>query len=85
MLDALREHGWSPRRCIPHGGHQLTLHIAAALHLGGNESYPGVFEPIGGFADDATIEDGHIRLGEEPGIGIEGKAALYRIFREMST
>lgn len=85
VLEALRERGWSPRRCIPHGGHQLTLHLAAALHLGGNESYPGVFEPIGGFADDATIEDGHIRLGEEPGIGIEGKAGLYALFREMTS
>jgi L-alanine-DL-glutamate epimerase-like enolase superfamily enzyme len=84
VLAALGERGWSGRRCIPHGGHQLTLHIAAALHLGGNESYPGVFEPIGGFADDATIEDGHIRLGEAPGIGIEEKAPLYAAFREMA-
>ena len=84
VLDALGEGGWPPRRCMPHGGHQLTLHIAAALHLGGNESYPGVFEPIGGFADDAIIESGHLRLGDAPGIGIEEKAPLYRIFREMS-
>ncbi len=84
VLETLREHGWSPRRCIPHGGHQLTLHLAAALHLGGNESYPGVFQPIGGFADDAVIEGGYVRLDEEPGIGIERKAPLYRIFREMT-
>ena len=24
-LDMLREHGWSPSRCIPHGGHQMSL------------------------------------------------------------
>src|SRR5690606_36391166 len=23
ILDMLKEHGWSSRRCIPHGGHQL--------------------------------------------------------------
>jgi D(-)-tartrate dehydratase len=85
VLAALRDHGWSSRRCIPHGGHQLTLHLAAALHLGGNESYPGIFEPIGGFADDAVVENGYVRLGDEPGIGIEGKATLHRIFRELTT
>ncbi|MBO0849176.1 MAG: mandelate racemase/muconate lactonizing enzyme family protein, partial [Pseudonocardia sp.] len=51
IQDMLRRHGWSPRRCIPHGGHQFALHIAAALGLGGNESYPGEFQPAGGFAD----------------------------------
>jgi len=28
-LDVVRSEGWSPRRCIPHGGHQLSLHIAS--------------------------------------------------------
>ena len=32
----LRAHGWSPKRCIPHGGHQMSLNIAAGLGLGGN-------------------------------------------------
>jgi L-alanine-DL-glutamate epimerase-like enolase superfamily enzyme len=84
VLAMLREQGWSGRRCIPHGGHQLTLHLAAALKLGGNESYPGVFAPIGGFADDTTVEDGYVRPGEEPGIGIERKSELYRLFQEMT-
>ncbi len=46
-LDAVRGHGWSPRRCIPHGGHQMSLNIAAGLGLGGNESYPDLFQPLG--------------------------------------
>ena len=41
--------GWSRRRCVPHGGHQLGLNMAAGLQLGGTESYPGVFQPYGGF------------------------------------
>src|SRR3954468_22564150 len=41
-LDALKEAGWSSSRCIPHGGHQMSLNIAAGLGLGGNESYPGL-------------------------------------------
>lgn len=45
VLDVLDQHGWSTRRCIPHGGHQFSLHIAAGLHLGGNESSPASSSP----------------------------------------
>ncbi|AFU00897.1 mandelate racemase/muconate lactonizing enzyme family protein [Nocardia brasiliensis] len=83
IQDMLRAHGWSPRRCIPHGGHQFSLHIAAALGLGGNESYPGEFQPTGGFADAAVIEHSRIRLTDTPGIGFEDKAELYRVFRAL--
>ena len=41
--------------CIPHGGHQFALNIAAGLQTGGSESYPGVFQPYGGFADAIPI------------------------------
>ncbi len=57
ILDMLKQHGWSPRRCVPHGGHQFALNIAVGLGLGGNESYPDVFAPFGGFADDCPVED----------------------------
>jgi L-alanine-DL-glutamate epimerase-like enolase superfamily enzyme len=83
IQDMLAQHGWSSRRCIPHGGHQFSLHIAAALKLGGNESYPGEFQPTGGFADDAVVEGGRVRLDERPGIGFEGKAAFHRVLREL--
>ncbi|MFI6215049.1 mandelate racemase/muconate lactonizing enzyme family protein [Nocardia brasiliensis] len=83
IQDLLRAHGWSSRRCIPHGGHQFSLHIAAALRLGGNESYPGEFQPTGGFADSAVIEHSRIRLTDTPGIGFEDKAELYRVFRAL--
>ena len=79
----LRQQGWSSRRCIPHGGHQFSLHIAAALKLGGNESYPGEFQPTGGFADDAVIEAGRVALTDAPGIGFEQKSELYAVFREL--
>jgi L-alanine-DL-glutamate epimerase-like enolase superfamily enzyme len=83
VLEVLRERGWSSRRCVPHGGHQFALHIAAGLHLGGNESYPGVFAPIGGFADGVPVVDGRVRPGEAYGVGIEEKAELYRVCREL--
>ncbi|OZC59452.1 mandelate racemase [Rhodococcus sp. 06-470-2] len=79
----LKDHGWSSRQCIPHGGHQFSLHIAAALKLGGNESYPGEFQPTGGFADGAVVENSRVGLTETPGIGFEGKAAFYKVLREL--
>jgi L-alanine-DL-glutamate epimerase-like enolase superfamily enzyme len=82
-LDAMRAHGWSARRVIPHGGHQFALAIAAGLGLGGNESYPGVFEPFGGFADDTPIIDGHVAPCEAPGIGHERHGDLYAVLREL--
>nr|WP_297460091.1 mandelate racemase/muconate lactonizing enzyme family protein [uncultured Halomonas sp.] len=80
MLDELRMRGWSPRRCIPHGGHQFALNIAAGLGLGGNESYPQVFAPFGGFADSTPIENGRVRLPRVPGIGFEDKRELMAVF-----
>jgi D(-)-tartrate dehydratase len=76
-LAMLAAHGWSARRCIPHGGHQMSLNIAAGLGLGGNESYPDLFQPYGGFPDGVDVVDGHITMPELPGIGFEGKRDLY--------
>lgn len=82
MLDELRRHGWSPRQCIPHGGHQFALNIAAGLKLGGNESYPRVFAPFGGFADSTPVEDGRVAIPAVPGIGFEDKRELMAVFNE---
>jgi L-alanine-DL-glutamate epimerase-like enolase superfamily enzyme len=83
-LDMLKLHGWSASRCIPHGGHQMSLAIAAGLGLGGNESYPDLFQPYGGFPDGVAVKDGFVTLPELPGIGFEGKADLYREMRTLS-
>lgn len=80
MLDVLRAGGWSPRRCVPHGGHQFSLHLAAGLQLGGNEAYPGVFQPLGGFADGTVVCDGTVTLPDAPGIGLELKQDLHAHF-----
>ena len=83
-LEMLREHGWSPSRCIPHGGHQMSLNIAAGLGLGGNESYPDLFQPYGGFPDGVRVEGGYINMPDLPGIGFEGKADLIRVMRALA-
>jgi L-alanine-DL-glutamate epimerase-like enolase superfamily enzyme len=84
ILQMLKDHGWSARRCIPHGGHQMSLNIAAGLGLGGNESYPDLFQPYGGFPDGVEVQSGFITMPELPGIGFEGKTALYRAMQELN-
>lgn len=83
-LDVLGQFGWAPSRCIPHGGHQMSLNIAAGLGLGGNESYPDLFQPYGGFPDGVSVEAGHIVMPELPGIGFEGKSDLIKVMRDLA-
>ena len=83
ILDMLKEHDWSPTRCIPHGGHQMSLNIAAGLGLGGNESYPGIFQPFGGFADGIPVENSYVRLPDIPGIGFEAKNELFGVMKGL--
>ncbi|HEY1327330.1 MAG TPA: mandelate racemase/muconate lactonizing enzyme family protein [Casimicrobiaceae bacterium] len=84
-LDVLSAHGWSPSRCIPHGGHQMSLNIAAGLGLGGNESYPDLFQPYGGFPDGVEVRRGYVTMPDLPGIGFEGKSDLYAQMRSLAS
>jgi D(-)-tartrate dehydratase len=84
ILQMLKEHGWSPARCIPHGGHQMSLNIAAGLGLGGNESYPDLFQPYGGFPDGVNVQEGYVTLPGLAGIGFEGKSDLYRALKTLA-
>lgn len=82
LIEATEQLGWPRRRLMPHGGHQLALNIAAGLQIGGTESYPSVFQPYGGFADDIPIVDGRVRLPDAPGIGVERKPLMFDALRE---
>jgi len=84
ILGMLKDHGWAPVRCIPHGGHQMSLNIAAGLGLGGNESYPGIFQPFGGFADGIPVKDSYVKLPEIPGVGFEAKNELFRVMKKLT-
>ncbi len=84
ILEMIDANGWSSRQLVPHGGHQLSLNIAAGLHLGGNESYPEVFKPFGGFADELTVDNGFVKLPNLPGIGFEAKSDLYAVLRRLA-
>lgn len=83
-LAILKDAGWSWQRCIPHGGHQMSLAIAAGLGLGGNESYPDVFQPYGGFPDGTHVQDSFVTLPELPGIGFEGKSDLHAVMKQLA-
>ena len=58
---------WPRRWAGRAGGSSRTAGISwrstsrPACRLGGSESYPGVFQPYGGFADDIPIVDGYVR------------------------
>jgi L-alanine-DL-glutamate epimerase-like enolase superfamily enzyme len=83
-LAMLKDAGWSWKRCVPHGGHQMSLNIAAGLGLGGNESYPDVFQPYGGFPDGTRVENSIVTMPDLPGIGFEAKSDLYPIMRDLA-
>ena len=63
---------------------QMSLNIATDLGLGGNESYPDLFQPYGGFPDSVRVEDGHIVMTELPGIGFASKSDLITVMRELA-
>jgi L-alanine-DL-glutamate epimerase-like enolase superfamily enzyme len=83
MVAMLEDHGWSRAACQPHGGHLFSLHVAAALGLGGSEANPHSFQPFGGFADGAVVADGCMHPPEAPGIGFETRSRLHNVFRTL--
>lgn len=83
IIKLFEDAGWSRRAFQPHGGHLFTLHVAAALGLGGTESNPHNFQPFGGFADTSTVEDGFVRPPDAPGIGFESRSTLGELFGSL--
>ncbi len=83
MVEIAERHGWSRRRFLPHAGHLFSLQVVAGLGLGGHESAPDPKGLMGGYARGTVVEEGFVRPGDLPGVGIEGKDNLYAVFREM--
>ena len=84
IIDAMLLRGWPREAFWPHGGHLFTLHLVAALGLGGAEMNPLSFQPFGGLSDGASPVDGHVCPPEDPGIGIETKRELHALFRSLT-
>jgi len=83
-LAMLERRGWPRLSVFPHGGNQMTRATVGGFGLGGCEAYPGVFGVFAGFADDAKVENGYLRLPERPGIGFEAQNALYAVMRDLA-
>lgn len=84
MLALLEREGFDRSQVFPHGGHLINLHIVAGLGLGGCESYPGHFQPFGGFGADMGVEAGTVSPSDAPGFGLEQKPELGALIREMT-
>ena len=82
-LSMMKEYNWSSKRVIPHGGHQLSCNIAAGLNLGGNEIYPSLFQPFGGFPDESLVEDSFVTFPKFIGMGYEKKEKLNNLFKKL--
>ena len=82
-LKMIEEYNWSPTRVIPHGGHQLSCNIAAGLNLGGNEIYPSLFQPFGGFPDSSTVENSYVTFPKFIGMGYEKKEKLSDLLKKL--
>ena len=62
----------------------MSLAIAAGLGLGGNENYPDLFQPLAASPTASRVEAGFVTLPELPGIGFEGKQALWREMESLA-
>tara|TARA_X000001036_G_scaffold182026_1_gene172096 strand:+ start:193 stop:1359 length:1167 start_codon:yes stop_codon:yes gene_type:complete len=82
-LKMMKENEWSSTRVIPHGGHQISCNIAAGLNLGGNEIYPSLFQPFGGFPDSSIVEDSYVSFSKFIGMGYENKKELKNLLIKL--
>jgi hypothetical protein len=76
--------GFSRAQVFPRGGNQMSLACVGGLGLVGCEACPGVFGAFAGYADDARVEDGWMRLPDRPGIGFEAQSELYALKRDLA-
>ena len=82
-LIALEKHEWGVNKIMPHGGNQMSLHIACGFGLSMCEAYPNVFGVFSGYDDSYKLDEGYINLSDRPGIGFEGQNDLYSLFKDI--
>ena len=54
------------------------------MTIGSCNAYPDVFGVFAGFADNAKVENGYLKLPDRPGIGFEAQNALYAMMRDLA-
>lgn len=85
IVSALTDVGWPLEAFWPHGGHLFSLHLVAALGLGGVEANPTAFHPFHGPPPALPVTAGRVRLPDLPGIGFELHNDALRAFRALTT
>ncbi|MGH3292995.1 MAG: enolase C-terminal domain-like protein [Trebonia sp.] len=85
IIDTLTATGWPRRAFWPHGGSLFSLHLVAALGLGGAEVNPLAFHPFHGPPPALPVSAGRIRLPDVPGIGFESHDDAWRAFQSLTT
>src|SRR5262249_7313455 len=80
IVEYFLSRGWSRHAFWPHGGHVFSLHLVAALGLGGAEVNPLAFHPFCGLADSTLITAAGVDLPNAPGIGFELNRAVWQSF-----
>lgn len=83
IIDTLTATGWPRRAFWPHGGHLFSLHLVAALGLGGAETTPLAFHPFHGPPPAVPIDAGRLEPPDVPGIGFELHNDAWRAFRSL--
>lgn len=83
IIDTLTASGWPRRAFWPHGGHLFSLHLVAALGLGGAEANPLAFHPFHGPPAALPAAAGRVPLPDLPGIGFELHDDAFRAFRAL--
>ena len=84
IIDTLTAAGWPRRAFWPHGGHLFSLHLVAALGLGGAEVNPLAFHPFHGPPPALPVDAGRIGLPDDPGIGFELHNDAWEAFRSFT-
>ncbi len=85
IIDTLTATGWPRRAFWPHGGHLFSLHLVAALGLGGAEINPLAFHPFHGPPPALPVNAGRIHPPDGPGIGFELHDDAWQAFRSLTT
>jgi L-alanine-DL-glutamate epimerase-like enolase superfamily enzyme len=85
IIGTLTAAGWPWRAFWPPGGHLFSLHLAAALGLGGAEINPLAFHPFHGPPPALPVTAGRVPLPDMPGIGFELHNDAWQAFRSLGT
>ncbi|MGC7406909.1 enolase C-terminal domain-like protein [Pandoraea pneumonica] len=83
IIETMTAAGWARGAFWPHGGHLFSLHLCAALGLGGAEVTPFAFAPFAGLAEGLQVVQGHTGVPQGPGIGFETNPAIWRAFQAL--